>query len=259
VDPGSGLGQTDLTAIDVWERGAVFAAPDFAADFQYGCYQHQSVWDGDGFWQLLSATTTADRSGEILSAFDSFHAYGDAGGSELAIPWNTLYGLGDGAVPPGARISLVASLCWDPEPDGVLGGDSAPDNLAAALPVIDNVWTLTVDGDGDGRPDRLDLSPVPELPGARLALGPAIPNPFNPRTTLSFVLGGTGHAPVDLAVYDLRGRRVATLLAGNLTAGRHEAVWEGVDDRGRRVAAGTYICSLRCRGQVVSRPLSLIK
>ncbi len=259
VDPGSGLGQTDLTAIDVWERGAVFTAPGFAADFQYGCYQHQSVWDGDGFWQLLSPTATAERSSEILSAFDSFHAYGDAGGSELAIPWNTLYGLGDGAVPPGAQIALVASLCWDPEPDGMLGGDSAPDDLAAALPVIDNVWTLPVDGNGDGRPDRLDLSPVPELPAARFALGPAVPNPFNPRTTLSFVIDGSGPMPVDLAIYDLRGRRVATLLARPLTVGRHEAVWEGVDDRGRRVAAGTYICSLRCCGQVVSRPLSLIK
>ena len=61
----------------------------------------------DGFWQLLSPTTTQDRAGEIQSAHDSFHAYGDDGGSELAIPWHTLYGLGEGVVPTGAQVSLV--------------------------------------------------------------------------------------------------------------------------------------------------------
>ena len=33
----------------------------------------------------------------------------------MAIPWNTLYGLGAGAVPTGAQISLVASITWDPD------------------------------------------------------------------------------------------------------------------------------------------------
>ena len=68
-------------------------------------------------------------------AYDPDHLSLDNGGSEIAIPWQTLYGLGAGNVPPGAEVSLVVSLCWDPEPDGELGGDSAPSNLSDALPV----------------------------------------------------------------------------------------------------------------------------
>ena len=258
VDPGTANGETDLTAIDAWERGASFTASGFAADFQYGCYQHQSAFDGDGFWQILSATTTQDRSGDIQSAYDSFHTFGSASGSELAIPWNTLYGLGSGMVPAGAEISLVASICWDPDPDGELGGDSVPSNTAASLPVIDNVWTLTVDSNGDGLPDG-GVSDVPPVPVAGVRLLPNVPNPFNPSTVIRFEIPGPADADVSLVVYDVRGNRISTLVRGVVEPGLHEFVWNGRTGGGLPVAAGTYFSQLRCRGQVVTRPLSLVK
>lgn len=259
VDPGTANGETDLTSIDAWERGASFSAPGFAPDFQYGCYQHQSVWDGDGFWQLLSPTATQDRSGEIESAFDSYHTFGDASGSEIAIPWNTLYGLGSGNVPAGAQLALAASICWDPEPGGELGGDSVPDNLSASLPVIDDAWTVTVDGDGDGRPDGSGLSPVPAADPVLVRLLPNVPNPFNPVTTIHFEVSGSGAVDVELAIYDLRGRLVTTLVRGSLTPGAHEAVWDGRAADGRPVSAGTYFSRLQSCGLVWTRPLSLVK
>lgn len=259
VNPGSGNGQTNLTAINAWERGAVFTAPGFAPDFQYGCYQHQSQYDGDGFWQLISPTTTQDRGSEIASAFDSFHNFGNAGGSELAIPWNTLYGLGAGVVPPGAQLSLVASVCWDPEPAGALGGDVAPNNLAAALPTVDRAWTVTVDGNGDGVPDGTWVADVPRPSGSGLRLLPNQPNPFNPQTNIVFEIDGPAAADVALALYDMGGRLVRTLVAERLEPGRHRRLWDGRDAQGRGVAAGTYFARLSTRGQVVTRPLSLVK
>ncbi|HPF70964.1 MAG TPA: FlgD immunoglobulin-like domain containing protein, partial [Candidatus Krumholzibacteria bacterium] len=259
VDPGSGNGPTDLSAIDAWERGAVFTAPGFAPDFQYGCYQHQSIYDGDGFWQLLSATTAQDRGGEITSAFDSQHVFGAASGSELAIPWNTLYGLGAGHVPAGAQVALVASICWDPEPSGVLGGDVAPDNTAAALPTVDGAWTLTVDADGDGRPDGGAPSAVPMPAAATVRLLPNVPNPFNPSTTVRFVLPGSAPSQVDLSIFDVRGRLVTTLVRGALPAGEHAVVWNGRAADGRPAPAGTYFSRLKSGGQVDTRPLCLVK
>ncbi len=50
--------------------------------------------------------------------------------------------------------------------------------------------------------------------------------------------------PVRLAVHDLNGRRVKTLLAQRLEQGSHEVVWRGDDDRGRRAASGLYFWSL---------------
>jgi hypothetical protein len=259
VDPDGPDGETDLRALDVWERGALFTAPGFAADFQYGCYQHQSTWDGDSFWQITSPTTTQDRTAEVISAHDAAHAFGDAGGSELAIPWQTLYGLGAGVVPVGARISVVASICWDPEPDGVLGGDSAPSNASALLPTVDTVWTFTVDADADGLPDGWGGTAAPPAAAVAARLWPAWPNPFNPSTTIRYELGGDrpGHARLD--VFNLRGERIRTLVDGEVAPGVHTAVWDGTDARGRTVAAGTYYCTFRHGGGILSRPLTLVK
>lgn len=156
TDPNGPNGQTNLTAINAWERGATFTAPGFKPDWNLGAYQHQGGFDSQSFFKLLSATTTANYTDSILKAFDPSHQFGLNGGSELAIPWSTLYGLGSGRVPANAKVGLVASLCWDPEPAAELGGDQAPNNLAATAPAIDNRVLVTIDGNGDGIPDIID-------------------------------------------------------------------------------------------------------
>jgi len=156
TDPGGPNGQTNLTAIDAWERGATFTAPGFKPDWNLGAYQHQGAFDSQSFFKILSATTTANYTDSILKAFDPSHQFGLNGGSELAIPWSTLYGLGAGRVPANASIGLVASLCWDPEPAGQLGGDQAPSNISASAPVIDNRVLVSIDANGDGYPDVID-------------------------------------------------------------------------------------------------------
>jgi FlgD Ig-like domain len=259
VDPGAGTGEADLTAIDAWERGATFSYPNAGVDFQYGCYQHQSAFDGDGFWKILGPATTQDISGEIESGYDSFHLNGSTSGSELAIPWNTLYGLGEGHVPVGAQVSLVASITWDPDPDGELGGDSAPSNLAASLPDIDNVWTIDLDADGNGIPDGTVVSAVPSLADGLPRLLPNVPNPFNPSTRINFEIPGSAIAKVEVSIFDLRGRRISTLVRGDLEPGLHSVTWNGQTDGNSPVAAGTYFCQFRCLGQVQTRPLSLVK
>ncbi|MBN1827392.1 MAG: hypothetical protein JW958_14120 [Candidatus Eisenbacteria bacterium] len=263
TDPGGPDGESDLDSLDHWERGALLPFP---ADFQYGCYQHQSPYDSDSFWKITTDTTTEDYSGSIESAFDSQHFYGTAGGSEMAIPWDVLYGLGAGQVAPGASISFVGSICWDPEPDGVLGGDQIPDNLSSTPPTLDNFVTITVDGNGDGYPDESN-KPVGvetgdgDIPAAALALHGNIPNPFNPVTTIRFTVPGRSGAMTDatLEVFDISGRRVATLLDGAVPSGARAVIWNGADDRGRPVASGLYFARLRAAGETATRKMVLIK
>jgi hypothetical protein len=88
-------------------------------------------------------------------------------------------------------------------------------------------------------------------------LHPAVPNPFNPRTTLSFSIARDGW--VDLAIYDLHGRHVSTLLAGELSAGRHELVWNGRDAAGRDVASGVYFVRLSSAGRETAEKLTLAR
>jgi hypothetical protein len=83
---------------------------------------------------------------------------------------------------------------------------------------------------------------------------PNHPNPFNPRTVLRFDLPSA--LPVSVEIYDARGRRVRTLLQGDLPAGSHQAVWDGCDDGGRPVVSGVYLSLVRAgrheaRGKMV--------
>jgi len=91
-----------------------------------------------------------------------------------------------------------------------------------------------------------------------LLLLPNQPNPFNPATMLRFVLAEAG--PVRLAIYDLTGRRVRALLAGEvLEAGEHARHWDGRDAAGRALPSGLYLCRLEAKGRVATGKLSLLK
>ncbi|MBK9777667.1 MAG: hypothetical protein IPP62_15150 [bacterium] len=76
-------------------------------------------------------------------------------------------------------------------------------------------------------------------------------------TTIAFDLDRPG--PVALDVYAPDGRRLRTLLSAELGAGRHEATWDGRDERGRLMASGSYLCRLQTAvGKSVAR-LTLLK
>lgn len=81
-----------------------------------------------------------------------------------------------------------------------------------------------------------------------IAAGPvrllyAEPNPFRPMTRIGYRISDGG-AAADLGVYDLGGRRVATLFRGQASEGVHEAVWTGSDDVGNPLASGVYFIRL---------------
>ena len=98
---------------------------------------------------------------------------------------------------------------------------------------------------------------VPCLPAVGLQLHPATPNPFNPRTMISFDLAQAQR--VTLVIFDLRGRRRRLLIEREMTAGRHEVVWDGRDDWGRLVGAGTYLCRLAGNEMVKAMKIALIR
>lgn len=83
------------------------------------------------------------------------------------------------------------------------------------------------------------------------------PNPFNPRTTIAFELAETG--PIELAIFDLRGRLVRVIEAGLRSTGRHQVTWDGMDNGGRAVPAGTYFCRLNATQGSQIRNLTLVR
>jgi PKD repeat protein len=87
-----------------------------------------------------------------------------------------------------------------------------------------------------------DAAAALDLP-EEFALNGNYPNPFNPTTTINFDLPEA--ADVRLEVYDLMGRRVATLISSQLGAGRYEAQWNARSDGGAAVASGVYLYRLQ--------------
>lgn len=104
---------------------------------------------------------------------------------------------------------------------------------------------------------RADLSAVTDLRRGLPALHPASPNPFNPRTTIGFELESAGR--ISLAVYDLSGRLVRTLLREWSPAGPRSLSWDGTGDSGQAVASGTYLLRLESSAGAASRKLMLVR
>ncbi len=116
-------------------------------------------------------------------------------------------------------------------------------------------FTLVVEpsaGIGGGGVPNLDL---PRAYG----LFQNYPNPFNPSTVIPFDVPEHSEGPLCLAIYDLRGRRVRTLVRGDIAPGRHTVYWNGRDNRGGRVPSGVYIYRLRTSGFTATRRMLLVQ
>jgi hypothetical protein len=88
-------------------------------------------------------------------------------------------------------------------------------------------------------------------------LGQNVPNPFNPVTKIAY------HVPhesdVTIRVYDVAGRVVTALLDGVVPPGRHQAMWNGLDDQGEAVGGGVYFCAMEAPGFRECRKITLLK
>jgi len=83
------------------------------------------------------------------------------------------------------------------------------------------------------------------------------PNPFNPATTLSFSVSERTH--VELAVYDVSGRRVSVLADSEFEPGIFSVRWDGRGDSGRRVASGAYFARMSAGSTTFERKMILTK
>ncbi|MCC7264762.1 MAG: T9SS type A sorting domain-containing protein, partial [Candidatus Latescibacteria bacterium] len=83
------------------------------------------------------------------------------------------------------------------------------------------------------------------------------PNPFNPATTIDFTLPVRGTARLE--VFDALGQRVALLLDGPVTEGRHTLQWDGRDERGRALGSGVYFYRLHSGGFERVRRMVLLR
>ncbi|MBK6764802.1 MAG: T9SS type A sorting domain-containing protein [bacterium] len=104
------------------------------------------------------------------------------------------------------------------------------------------------------------VSDAPEpAPGVvhRNELSANYPNPFNPETMIPFSLAHSGDAT--LAIYNITGQKVVTLVQGRQPEGYHVARWNGKSDNGLVLASGIYFARLDAGDFTQTRKLMMLK
>lgn len=69
-----------------------------------------------------------------------------------------------------------------------------------------------------------------------------LPNPFNPETKIRYQLPHTAH--VTLAIYNLLGQKIRSLIDEQQASGVYAVHWDGRDENGSSVASGVYLYAI---------------
>lgn len=212
-------GFSQFGPLDLFERYIIGAGSTELASMSTARGNLALVSDGTA----LFAIGGLDPGEHVLSSVERYDVSDDR--------WTAVASLGT------ARAGAVAAYLDDKI--YVVGGRDAVGNVLNSM----EVYGATVD-DEDG----------PE--STAFALDAPHPNPFAERTTLTLRLAESG--PVAVVVYDVRGRRVATLEDRVLPAGTHRIAWDGTAN-GQRLAGGVYIVHLTSGEGRAVRKLTLLR
>ena len=215
--------------------------PD-VADVQ-GALNHAYIADREGQVHVYDLTNPADpRPRGVLGVGE--------GSGRLAAYGRHLYYV-------DAKQGVVVLDIIAPDVPSILGPSLVPLEWAGLQPRAEGIY-LPAGLIVSRLPLPCDaLSPVPPAALTTRSLT-AAPNPFNPRTTLSFALPEA--ATCRLTIHDLRGRRVATLLDGQLLGpGPQQVPWDGRDEQGRAVASGVYAARLTAGSLTAMARLALVR
>ena len=130
----------------------------------------------------------------------------------------------------------------------------------ASLPAVEKVYYLLEQIDLDGTISR--SNPIEVLLGARFILptefaSAVYPNPFNPRTTISYEL--PADTDVSVIIYDAIGQEIRQLVSRHYTAGRYSVQWDAKDHLGRSVGSGVYIAKIVAGSNTSIQKMLLLK
>jgi len=161
------------------------------------------------------------------------------------------------------RIAVMHFTLDDPSLKSFEIGTFAQEAPAHELQYIYNEWT-------EGTPRVQSLNPEfqggvialdSRTPGVSLptefGMSQNVPNPFNPTTKVSFALPVA--SKVNLAVYNVLGQHVTTLVDAFMPAGYQETIWDGTDKDGHTVASGVYFYKLRAGDFTDTKKMLMLK
>lgn len=246
LDPRAVLGLFLWQYSDVWDPGSAWWNPYNEIDVEYSRWGNPDTdigqyvvqpWDWQGnivrFDAVFGAAQLASHAFRWLPDRVEFRSW--FGGPTDESPPSLIYAWDYfGPHIPRPEQPRVHLNLW------YVGSPPASDQE-----VVVNAFTFVPAGGGTPIEDQTGV-PCP------IALSQNYPNPFQRSTLIRFELPAAGKAEV--AVYDIRGRKVATLFEGVKSAGLASVEWNAGSH-----PSGIYFCRLRFGSAVTSRKLLLIK
>jgi Ca-activated chloride channel family protein len=130
-------------------------------------------------------------------------------------------------------------------------------DLSIRFGVLSPYTALYSDPDDD--PPVSEVEREEKLIPLRLHVEANVPNPFSEVTRIAFHIPPGSVRDTRVEIYDINGRLVCTLFAGELMPGRHEVSWNGTDQSGELVPTGTYICRVSTNGTEASITMKVVR
>jgi hypothetical protein len=114
-----------------------------------------------------------------------------------------------------------------------------------------------------GEPLGVEEEPSQILP-KRFALSQNYPNPFNPSTAIPFRVrslefGAGRPIHTTLAIYNILGQKVRTLVDEERIPGEYKVIWDGKDEKGKEVSSGIYFYQLKTKDYTETKKMVLLK
>ena len=171
--------------------------------------------------------------------------------------------------------STVSNSFWDIETSGIAASVGGTGKTTNEMLNVATYTSLSSNGlntpwdflgnpfDDTGNEDYWDIEPalndgypffanpptsivenvVPEFSGKLFNY----PNPFNPTTTIEFSL--PSDSEVTISIYNLKGQKLKTIINQSLPKGKHQTLWNGIDNRDKPVSSGVYFYKLDIDGK----------
>ncbi len=251
------------------KRVELYASPPMIVDTRGGVWIGTSRFDGNVWETLATGGFTAlavDRAGDVWAGTSSkgilrYNGVSWESYSCWPLPAPLIVSIAEdaaGAIWVGTQGKGLARF------DGVNWKTlTIADGLASdyiGYITVDTkgaVWICTNSGVMKYDPDPVISFAASDRTPSTFSILSVHPNPFNPSTTISYTLPVSKKTRI--AIYDITGRKVRTLVSGVLPAGSHSVMWDGMDDRGMTVSSGVYLPRLEYGREIRTTKMLLMK
>ncbi len=249
-------------------RTVIFPAATSKLFAYEGAYTiHDSMECGVGYWLKFDSAGTVDVRGSFVAA-ETLHLdknWNMIGGISLPVSVDSIVSLPGGLLTSpfyGYNGSYLIATSLDPgKAYWIRANDTGTIIVSLSPGPLARTNRLRIIRDSElppPPPGGMDTPLEPEIPRV-FALGAGYPNPFNPST--QFVVSVPQISYLDIAIYNVIGQKIRTLLHGETPAGYHTVRWDGVTDQNVLASSGIYFVRMNADGGrfVSTRKIMLMK